>query len=501
MKGDFTTDRFDPAKGFNRLLKQQGRVELDSDWNEQAAIQQHLLRGLIVDLLGPAAGPAEHCGFGLPDSAPEKPQPGPGDFLIGAGRYYVDGLVVENPAPLLYSAQRWHDPDSELESGVSYLAFLDVWERHVTWLDDPQLLEPALGGPDTCTRVQTVWQVRTLKADAAPAEDGEGASAAEIEVLKKEIDALQARIDAIDKEIASGATRDTTALKAERTKLAAQLKKLMAKLEAQPVPRAAPVEADAHARCNALLEPLRDWTSGTLAARITPSEPSDSPCVLPPESRYRGLENQLYRIEVHATGDTADPNAVPQFKWSRDNGAVATRAHTIGGKVVMVTSARGFAAGCWAELLTEGEDARGQGGLLAKVVAVEGNQITLDQALGNLPPASARPRLRRWDGTATPIDPGAGEQGWIAIEDGIEIRFSDGHYRAGDYWLIPARVAGNIVWPSEPDGTPVDRAPNGLVHHYAPLFLLTATDSKPFVTLEEDCRCLIARLPCLEPAR
>ena len=38
MKGDFSRDTFDPAKQFTRVLMQQGRVQLDADWNEQIAI-------------------------------------------------------------------------------------------------------------------------------------------------------------------------------------------------------------------------------------------------------------------------------------------------------------------------------------------------------------------------------------------------------------------------------------------------------------------------------
>ena len=41
-----------------------------------------------------------------------------------------------------------------------YLAFLDVWQRHLTALDDREILEVALGGPDTATRTKTVWQVK-----------------------------------------------------------------------------------------------------------------------------------------------------------------------------------------------------------------------------------------------------------------------------------------------------------------------------------------------------
>ena len=39
------------------------------------------------------------------------------------------------------------------EPGI-YLAYLDVWDRHITYLEDPDIQESALGGPDTTTRVQ-----------------------------------------------------------------------------------------------------------------------------------------------------------------------------------------------------------------------------------------------------------------------------------------------------------------------------------------------------------
>src|SRR3954466_16326611 len=102
MKGDFTSARFDASKHYNRVLKQQGRVELDSEWNEQGEISKHLLLRLIVDLLGPCGGPVHDCGFGLveeaepvkAESAAHKSDGGGeadqrivGDFLLGAGRY------------------------------------------------------------------------------------------------------------------------------------------------------------------------------------------------------------------------------------------------------------------------------------------------------------------------------------------------------------------------------------------------------------------------------
>ena len=41
MKGDFSRETFDSVKHFSRVLQQQGRVQLDADWNEHTAIVLH----------------------------------------------------------------------------------------------------------------------------------------------------------------------------------------------------------------------------------------------------------------------------------------------------------------------------------------------------------------------------------------------------------------------------------------------------------------------------
>src|SRR5260370_3480891 len=43
-----------------------------------------------------------------------------------------------------------------------YLVFLDVWQREITTLDDPDIHEVALGGADTAQRSQTLWQVKVM---------------------------------------------------------------------------------------------------------------------------------------------------------------------------------------------------------------------------------------------------------------------------------------------------------------------------------------------------
>jgi hypothetical protein len=40
-----------------------------------------------------------------------------------------------------------------------FVAYLDTWSRHVTFVEDPALRDVALGGPDTATREQSTWRV------------------------------------------------------------------------------------------------------------------------------------------------------------------------------------------------------------------------------------------------------------------------------------------------------------------------------------------------------
>jgi hypothetical protein len=105
------------------------------------------------------------------------------------------------------------------------------------------------------------------------------------------------------------------------------------------------------------------------------------------------------------------------------------------------------------------------------------------------------PFLRRWDHRSpTRAETGKIEVGsdgalpivegvWIDLADGLEIRFAEGKlsadYRAGDYWLIPARaIPGDVIWPQDDQG-PVARPPDGIEYHYAPLAFVPTGDNDP----------------------
>ena len=157
MYGDITRDTFVLSKHYARVLQQQGRVGLDADPNEQTAILLHYLRSLAQDLVGPAWGPKGHLGFEITSDTAA------GVFNIGAGHYYVDGILCECDVPCTYRTQP-HYPQRADEKGPTdfpCVFYLDVWERHVTYIGDDRIREAALNGPDTATRTQVVWQVRT----------------------------------------------------------------------------------------------------------------------------------------------------------------------------------------------------------------------------------------------------------------------------------------------------------------------------------------------------
>ena len=209
MHGDFSRSTFRPRKGYSAVLSQQGRLQLDADINEQAAIQVHALRQVAADLIGRHAGPvnsgpditpARTTAFGLAYESPQGTEPA--DLAIGAGRYYVDGIMVDAtkpPAPLAVPTETgkapqqpsfwtyWTQPDAyldmendadDLPGQFPFLVYLKVWERFVTAVEDPDIAEIALGAllPDTTGRAKVIWQVLPIRPADGFSLDGDDAA-------------------------------------------------------------------------------------------------------------------------------------------------------------------------------------------------------------------------------------------------------------------------------------------------------------------------------------
>lgn len=162
MKGDFTRQTFRARNHYRGVLQQQGRVQLDADWNEQVLLQDHLDRLVTEDTIGPHGAPEHAPGMAIArkDGQPLDGPVSADRLWISPGHYYVHGILCENE-----EAVRLNDqpdlPGVRLPGDPgSYIAFLDVWHRLITSVEEPSLREVALGGPDTATRSKTVWQVK-----------------------------------------------------------------------------------------------------------------------------------------------------------------------------------------------------------------------------------------------------------------------------------------------------------------------------------------------------
>ncbi len=487
MKGDFSRNTFDPRKHFTRVLMQQGRVQLDADWNEQVAVLLHYLQALAEDLIGPYGGPAgyilkdsatlwldrhdnthnatpptmttvpppvERCGFriGTPDGNNHN-------FPIGPGRYYVNGILCENEAAdATYREQPNTSCDaSEDLPAFPFLVYLDVWERHVTCIERPGIREVALDGPDTASRAEVVWQVKTEGLDGS--------------WHLKDADANKAAFN--------------------RTNI--------------------------NSVWDEVVEVLHSPLRGKLAAKTkkpTEEEATD-PCIAAAQAGYRGLENQLYRVEIHEGGAATKAT----FKWSRENGSVVAAWKGLEGKDTLLVSgvrdqACGFAPEQWVELTHDGLELCGLPGIMVKLTAVDGEKLKFNPDVvtdTGWKEGLKNPKVRRWDhretaeSTTTSFQNGAitvqeGQE--ILLEQGIWITFSGpeankgetpNSYCTGDYWLITARTAtGDLEWPNTKgaDGKekPDTLGPHGVEHHYAPLAVVESDNSVV------DLRCMFK--PC-----
>jgi hypothetical protein len=506
MKGDFSRDTFDPKKHYSGVRMQQGRVQLDADFNEQQAINQDRTATEAVDVIGQSGAPKTGGGFQIGVATDGK------DLTISSGRMYVDGELCQsepteikvtviapgNAAQNQLQVDRWvvdgrdfaigdwielladgkptlllqltgidkanhritvggqtaadvgatgtrirrkttvnaqpdyfkplvlagNDP-AKLTAG-RYLVYLDVWQRHITAIDDPHIREIALGGPDTATRTKTVWQVKLARIGNVGAGD-----------------------------------------------------------------------------CDTALAGWPPQLAGKLKARVKAEAAGANPCILPPGAGYQLLENQLYRIEVHASGAAGNPQTT--FKWSRENGSVTTAIETFAGQQVTVHDIGrddnlGFDKPQLVEVIDDRAELNEQAGQLLTITDRVNRTLTLNAAPSGFA-TTAHAKLRRWEGTDKIKQP-ANADDWISLEGGIQIQFAPGDYRAGDYWLIPARTAtssetGDIEWPRDDANNPLAASPHGIAHHYCRLGLVDFDGTVFNGATVTDCRKLFPPLTAI----
>ena len=478
MSFDISRSSFRPRKNFLGVVMQQGRVQLDSDWNEWQSEYLRRIQAGTLDTIGQAVYPA---------STPNAFQITPGTnasgdtLFIGAGRYYVDGLLAENHGP--ESEAAWDDALAEMSGAPAFattntaqtdytqqpylpnaklpaagdvcVAYLDVWQRDVTYLEDPYLIDPAVN-IDTTGRLQTVWQVKLLNL-------GTPSTTPDCSTDIPAFDALSA----------------------------------------------AP--------------------AGRLTSGLVPNAAS-GPCCLAPNTGYTGQENQLYRVEIHTGGTPSAPPAAgfqtplpadtPTFKFSRNDAFIQTSVSAIStvstssGSVSQLTVASlgrdqvlGFAVNDWIEITDDAYELNNQPGEIYQITGVTAatNTITLSATVSSHFPLTGgqtdpklHTRITRWDqsgqvystdasGNLTPwydlSAPGAAgvipvppTGTTLVLENGVTVSFdlspeptaaNPTALRAADYWLFTARAADGSV------ETITEAPPLGINHHYAKLAIVT----------------------------
>ncbi len=451
MSGDYSRKRFNPEKHYQGVLRQQGRVDLDADWNEYVDLQDRRWRAETIDVVGRCGVPAETPeGFKIGVTG--------GELTVGQGRMYVDGYVAENhgtapaldatieeqygTAALLVKDQPFGGPVT-ISAQVRSLVYLDVWRREVTYLQAPDLIEPAVN-VDSTTRNQTAWQVRIL-----------GGIPAEV-------------------------------------------------------------------NCKTPLADIPGWPAGhrPSSARLTTTtvavttEPD--PCLVPPTGGYRGLENHLYRIEVHSA-----TNTTAKVKWSRENAHVSTTiVEVMAGRTTVRVESLGrdnvlrFKTGDWVEFTSDTREFAGLPGDMRKVTVDDTNKtLTFTPALPiadfpqGVPDATKHLRVIRWDQSGIVRKPDGSQlvnldlttDGLIelsaanpsfVLEYGVQATLTvqaGGSAQSGDYWCFAARTA-------DADIERLELAPPlGLYHHYCHLAIIEADGQI------HDCRTVFPPLTELTP--
>jgi Family of unknown function (DUF6519) len=471
MKGDFARVTFDPTLHYSQVFQQQGRVLLEADWNEQATIQLHLLRTMVRDLVGPCWAVGQ--GFSI------ATQPHVTDWQLSAGHFYADGILCVNDAMCTLSTQPYAPtPDDTVYGGNlvdppdSFALWLDVWERHLCAVEAPEISDTALNGVDTASRAQVVWQARMLALDTSHEGTQLDDATAALNVR------LQAATSAADKALIQQQLADI-----------AQLRNSFG------VPTAAGGINDPCATLRQIFGARATYAWPAMTAQLGPVESDSDPCIIAADARYRGCENQLYRVEVHQGGlASTATTAAASIKWSREDGSVIfpvlsapSTPQSDGSTQIAVTLANlgrdqrlGLAVNDWVELVDDDYTLAQRALPLLQVSAIDvpNRIVTLTvpksiTAYSINTTAQKHPLLRRWDqrvavnaqGTVALVEGAA-----IDLEDGIQISFVPGGlYATGDYWLIPARVAGNgtLDWP-QVAGSAAALKSRGM-HHYAVL--------------------------------
>lgn len=461
MSGDYSRITFDPWDDDLGVLLQQGRPLSDAEWNALALQLRRRIHAGMLDTVGAAVVPRQTAdGFRIGLLG--------GNLRIAPGRIYVDGILAQNHGlkPLQWDARL------EEQTGIQPVIYR-------AQANQPQTAQPYLPN--------------------APEIPIDGRHLVYLDVWTREVDALM-RPDLIEKAVGVDSTT-----------------RLQTVWQVKVLPNVGQVN------CSTPLAQIPGWlpahapSAGRLSSTTAAVAGEPDPCLVPPGGGYKGLENQLYRVEIQRGGAPGTAT----FKWSRDNASVQTRVSHIPALNQLTVESTGrdavlrFSDGDWIEILDDWLELNNQPGELRRIKIGNGvddatRTILLEKPL----PAGLFPtdgqhrtqpgrhtRIRRWDQRGKVLDSNgnvlqdldsnaatgeitvpADATVRVLLEHGIVVSFNlaagGGGFRSGDAWSFAARAVDATI--EELESAP----PRAIHHHYAKLALISADGSV------SDCRIL-----------
>jgi hypothetical protein len=451
MGSDRARISYDPSRKWRGLVAQQGRVTVEADWNEAAAIEAVEDRAVTLDVVGPVGTPdggyaVTATGPGSPPASGSPPGSTEGDLSVGPGTLYLGGERLDlDTAVDLANQPDWLDaatgtlwaapsppPASPPAGSANELVYLLAIEQEVSAVEDPALADVALGGPDTMQRLRVLqrfvrWPTQATSCDQAWSE------------VQSAWAGIGLKLDPASMRLASAAA-------------------LQVGFVTEPAPPSA-------------CQPVA--TGG-----------------------YLGAENQLIRVQVASV----DANGVPTIVWGFDDATfmyeLTSAQPDSSGHLVLtlatapVDSYHNPVTGQAVELLRDAAsltpDTPGSATADGFIAAAAGPVFALthgyDSSSGTVAVAGSLPAgyqgakqlyLRVWQGSmpapaGTPVTlTGAGATTGVTVT----LSSAGGKFHPGDFWRFALRPSvPNLIYPARygvaaqpPDGARVLACPVGLV--------------------------------------
>ncbi len=201
MASDRSRTSDDVREAYRGVVAQQGRVILDRDFNALETLLSARTAADALDFVGPCGTADDGFAISVPAKSPPAPPlwvpppplPAPAahrfDLRVSPGTMYVGGqraVLAEGETALSYAyfdQPDWIAPDDPLPGTLVpaagnevmriefqhrfELVYLDLAEQEVSAVEDPDLLDVALGGPDTTQRTRLRRRIRRLPARSA----------------------------------------------------------------------------------------------------------------------------------------------------------------------------------------------------------------------------------------------------------------------------------------------------------------------------------------------